>query len=130
MAGSRSKKPTQNPELAEREAAYPAATLAFYGPDDQLATKATAVVVLSQESARPAASQEWYSKDTDIRLDAEIRRQIMEFLQSERVKRVVMADRIIGCPHSEGIDYLQGEDCPFCPFWAHRDRWTGELLDE
>ncbi len=130
MTGTRSKKTTNNPDLADKHAAYPAATLAFYGPDDQLATKATAVVVLSEDSERPAASQEWYTVDTDIRLDAQTRQQIMEFLQSEGVQRVVMADRIIGCPHSAGVDYPQGEECPFCPYWANRDRWTGELVDE
>lgn len=126
MAGSSSTKPTE----ADNKSAYPAATLAFYGPDDRLATKATAVVILSEDDDRPAATQAWYSEDTDIREDAEIRRQIMEFLQSESVQRVVMADRIIGCPHTEGIDYPQGEVCPHCPFWANRDRWTGEVLDE
>jgi len=23
----------------------------------------------------------------------------------------------IGCPHEEGLDFPEGEDCPFCPFW-------------
>jgi hypothetical protein len=40
---------------------------------------------------------------------------------------VVMADRIIGCPHEEGIGY-EGATCPACPFWAGRDRWTGKRL--
>jgi hypothetical protein len=38
-----------------------------------------------------------------------------------------MTDRIIGCPHEEGIDY-EGAACPACPFWAGRDRWTGERV--
>ena len=42
-------------------------------------------------------------------------------------KSVVMTDRIIGCPHEEGIDY-EGATCPHCSFWAGRDRWTGERL--
>ncbi len=42
-------------------------------------------------------------------------------------KSVVMTDRIIGCPHEEGIDY-EGPTCPDCPFWAGRDRWTGKRL--
>jgi hypothetical protein len=40
----------------------------------------------------------------------------------------VVADRIVGCPHEEGIDYPDGEKCPECPFWATRDRWSGDLL--
>jgi hypothetical protein len=43
-------------------------------------------------------------------------------------KTVVMADRIIGCPHEEGVDYPDGEKCPSCPFWATRDRWSGAVL--
>jgi hypothetical protein len=43
------------------------------------------------------------------------------------VKTVAMTDRIIGCPHEEGIDY-EGPVCPHCPFWANRDRWTGEVI--
>jgi hypothetical protein len=39
-----------------------------------------------------------------------------------------LADRIIGCPHEEGVDYPEGQSCPRCPFWAHRDRWSGELI--
>jgi Extended Signal Peptide of Type V secretion system len=32
-----------------------------------------------------------------------------------------------GRPHEEGIDYPEGSTCPRCPFWAHRDRWSGEV---
>ena len=35
-----------------------------------------------------------------------------------------MTDRIIGCPHEEGIDYADGTVCPMCPYWQDRDRWT------
>jgi hypothetical protein len=41
------------------------------------------------------------------------------------VLSVAMTDRIIGCPHQEGIDY-QGPWCPVCEFWKGRDRFTGE----
>jgi hypothetical protein len=43
-------------------------------------------------------------------------------------KPVVMSDGIIGCPHEEGIDYPDGQVCPQCPYWAHRDRWTGDVV--
>ena len=26
------------------------------------------------------------------------------------------------------LDYPDGTACPQCPFWANRDRWSGELL--
>ena len=28
------------------------------------------------------------------------------------------------------IDYPKGEKCPVCPFWADRNRWTGEKVEE
>jgi len=28
----------------------------------------------------------------------------------------------------EGIDYPEGGICPKCPYWAYRDRWTGEII--
>jgi len=43
-------------------------------------------------------------------------------------KSVVMADRIMGCPHEEGVGYPDGSKCPKCPFWAIRDRFTGEKI--
>jgi hypothetical protein len=49
-------------------------------------------------------------------------------LQEHGVLTVAMADRIIGCPHEEGIDYPEGAACPLCPFWKGRDRWTGERV--
>jgi hypothetical protein len=130
MASAASNKPGQGSEKADKQAAYPAATLAFYGPDDRLATKAVAAVVLSEADQHPAAIEEWHTEDSDIRSDPAVRQQIMDFLQSQHVQRVVMADRIIGCPHVEGADYPKGKDCPYCPFWANRDRWTGQPLEE
>ena len=72
--------------------------------------------------------ERWFSEDSDVRSDPEINQAIVELFQEEEIKSVVMADRIIGCPHEEGVDYPEGEVCPECPFWANRDRWTGELL--
>jgi hypothetical protein len=39
-----------------------------------------------------------------------------------------MTDRIIGCPHEEGIDYPDGQKCPQCPYWASRDRFTHDVI--
>jgi hypothetical protein len=51
----------------------------------------------------------------------------MPFLEA---KSVAIADRIIGYPHEEGLDYPEGEWCPQCPFWKGRDRWSGEREHE
>ena len=69
-----------------------------------------------------------FPKDqTDIRDDIPVTEEVLAFITEAGAKSVVMAERIIGCPHEEGIDY-EGSTCPVCPFWAGRDRWTGKRL--
>jgi hypothetical protein len=60
--------------------------------------------------------------------DETICRQVVDFIEHHHACRVAMVDRIIGCPHEEGIDYPKGKSCPLCPFWKGRDRWTGLML--
>jgi len=44
--------------------------------------------------------------------------EIYEFFSEHGVKSVAASDGKMGCPHEEGEDFPNGEDCPFCPFWA------------
>jgi hypothetical protein len=106
---------------------YPLATVAFYGPDDQTATK-VAVGIVPGEGAEANPLQRWFSEHEDARADPGIARQIGEFIAAHAAKSVVLVDRIIGCPHEERIDYPEGTACPQCPFWANRDRWSGRPL--
>jgi len=106
---------------------YPVATLAFYGPNDRHATKA-AVDIVAAEGAEPSVLERWFSTDTDVRTDPAIGLEILAFIEAHGAKSVVMANRIMGCPHEEGTDYPDGQVCPHCPFWAHRDRFSGEVL--
>ncbi len=106
---------------------YPLGTVAYYGPDDRRASK-VAVGIVVEDDGHPVELERWFSDDADVREDIEIQQQIFTFLKQHEVKSVVVADRIIGCPHEEGKDYPDGETCPRCPFWANRDRWTGELI--
>ena len=106
---------------------YPVATVAFYGPDSTHATK-VAVGIVAAESAQAEALERWFTEERDVRTDPAIGRAILDFIQQYGAKSVMMADRIIGCPHEEGVDYPDGQACPRCPFWAHRDRWTGEFV--
>ncbi len=107
---------------------FPAATIAFYGPDDQRASK-VAVVILPSVDGEPNAMKRWFAEGTDIRQDLKVAQAILAYVQQYGVKSFLSMDRIIGCPHEEGIDYPDGEVCPQCPFWANRDRWTGDVLD-
>ncbi|MCP5053748.1 MAG: hypothetical protein GY940_41665 [bacterium] len=106
---------------------YPIATVACYGPDDQLATK-VAVGIVPGENVDPSNMKRWYSKTTDVRRDPAVNLEILEFIKEEGAKSVVISDRMLGCPHEEGKDYPEGEVCPECPFWAHRDRYSGEII--
>ncbi len=107
-------------------AGYPVATVAYYGPDDKVATK-VAVGIIPGEDEEPIAMERWVSAGGDLRRDHEVNEKILLFIRSQGAKSVVLADRIIGCPHEEGIDYPEGEKCRQCPFWAYRDRWSGEI---
>ena len=106
---------------------YPVATIAFYGPSDELASK-VAVGIVPAENAEADPLERWLSDDLDVRRDPAIGEEILAFIREHGAKTVVMTDRIIGCPHEEGIDYPDGDVCPLCPFWAHRDRWSGEVV--
>jgi hypothetical protein len=106
---------------------YPVATMAFYGPTATLATK-IAVSIIPDERNQPAQLERWFSQDCDIRYDYAIAKEIDAFLRQHQVRSVAAVDRIIGCPHEEGVDYGDGQSCPQCPFWAGRDRFTHERL--
>lgn len=108
---------------------YPVATVAFYGPTDKKATKLV-VGILAHEGAEAEPMRKWFS-GADIRNDPVALEEALGFIREHQAKSVVMVERIIGCPHEEGIDeegidYPEGEACPQCPFWKNRDRWSGE----
>ena len=103
---------------------YPIATIVFYGPDRNRATK-VAVGIVRRENAEPSIMERWFS-ESDIRRDAAIGKQIVEFIRANGVLSVAMTDGIIGCPHEEGVDYPEGQACPHCPFWEGRNRWSGD----
>jgi len=105
---------------------FPLATVAFYGPDDQRASKLV-IGIITHDGAEPKLRR-WYSDDSDLRSVPQIESEIKAFMKELDVVSVSMVDRIIGCPHEEGIDYPDGESCPQCPFWRGRDRFTGERI--
>jgi hypothetical protein len=97
----------------------PIAAVAYYGPDDQLATKAVVAIVDSQHTI--LESRDWNIDNADIRENQEISREISAFIAKRSVSRVVIAEKIVGCPHVPGTDYPAGEPCPFCPYWADQE---------
>ena len=105
---------------------WPLATIAFYGPNLDQATK-IAVGIVPTEDAEVVELRDWKVDSGDIRTDPGIAREILEFIDERQVLSVAMTDGIIGCSHQQGIDY-EGEWCPACAFWRGRDRFTGERM--
>jgi len=85
------------------------------------------VGIVAFDDEDPDPMKKWFS-DTDRRKLGNILEEILGFLSEQGVVSVVMTEKIIGCPHEEGVDYPEGEACPTCPFWKGRDRWTGEMI--
>jgi hypothetical protein len=86
---------------------YPVATVAFYGPDDRVASK-VAVAILPSEGAEMLALERWFTTDHDVRMDTGIVAAIQQFVDAHAVKTVAMSERMLGCPHEEGVDYREG----------------------
>ena len=103
---------------------YPVATVAFYGPTADRASK-VAVGIVEAPDSEPAALERWFSDTGDVRHDPAIERAILDFIEAHGVVSVAMTEGMLGCPHEEGKDYPDGESCPACPYWAGRDRFSG-----
>jgi hypothetical protein len=124
------REPTRLEKKAKRgHRGYPVATVAHYGPDTTRATK-VAVGIIAEEGEPPIAMERWTSGSIDVRRDAAVTAAILEFIELHQAKTVVITPGLLGCPHEEGVDYPDGEVCPHCPYWAHRDRFTGAELPE
>lgn len=93
---------------------HPIGTIAFYGPDRSYASKVAVGIVPAADS--PVETLErWFDRGLDVRIDREIGAQVQEFLRRNSVRSVVVSDGIVGCPHEEGVDYPDGQECPQCP---------------
>jgi hypothetical protein len=100
----------------------PVGTVAFYGPDNRHASKVP-VGIAAQPGEKVSELRRWFEDRLDIRIDPQIGREVEAFLRTHRVRTVVVAKGIIGCPHEEGVDYPEGAECPECPFWRGKDRF-------
>lgn len=124
-----------HPRLSKRSRrgfrGFPAATVAWYGPDDTRATKAV-VSIVPDKGAEPTHQATFVSDGSDLREDPFTGDQVVAFVEKHDAVSVFVAGEILGCPHEEGVDYPEGGSCPECPFWAGRDRWaaTKERLGE
>ena len=110
----RRRRQTQRPRAQRRqEIKYPIATVAYYGPDDKTVTK-IAVGIVESEDTEPIMER-WYGEG--VATDPEVQVQIAGFIEAHGAQTVVQTDGVLGCPHEEGIDFPEGQECPYCPFW-------------
>lgn len=100
---------------------YPLATIAPYGPNARQATKLV-VGIFPREQKEPSAIRKWFVESGDIRENQEINAEIVAFLKEHNVAQATFADRILGCPHEEGVDYPEAQSCPVCTYWIGRNR--------
>ena len=70
----------------------------------------------------------WTTQLVDVRHDSTIAAEVAAFLREYGVTESVASDRMMGCPHEEGVDYPMGRSCPRCPFWATIDWFTHDLI--
>jgi len=113
---------------SRRQTRFPLATVATYGPNTTLATKLVVAVIEGPDDRNPSVTRTWTTEGADIRHDPSIAAEVASFVRQHHVRDTAASDRIIGCPHQEGIDYPMGRTCPRCPFWADIDRFTQEPL--
>jgi hypothetical protein len=76
----------------------------------------------------PRLMRTWTLETADVRSDPHVAAEVATFIADSGVKKTVNADRILGCPHQEGIDYPMGRACPQCSFWSRIDRFTLEPI--
>jgi hypothetical protein len=100
----------------------PKATLAYYGPDNKKATKAVLGIFLRHDD--DVILHKYFDEQNDVRFSIKVQEDVLARLREHEVRTLIMMERIFGCPHEEGIDYPEGEDCPHCPFWKGRDRYA------
>jgi hypothetical protein len=107
---------------------YPVATVSAYGPDNRRATKLVVGILRRAGQKSPNPMRSWSTDTIDVRTDPVVAAELADWLHSQGIKDTLSYDRIIGCPHEEGIDYPMGRTCPQCPFWAGVDRFTHEPI--
>lgn len=98
----------------------PVGTVAFYGPDDQRASKLVVGISLDPEGGI-SETKTWFSDD-DVRNDAALLEQALAFLSEHEARSIVMTAGVFGCPHEEGVDYPEGSTCEVCAYWIGRER--------
>ena len=99
--------------LVSENTIYPLATITYRGPSPDQASKIIVGIITAQDQA--PIIRDWSGEG--IAEDVESAREIALFIKENDVARVLTSEWVLSCPHEEGIDYPEGEQCPFCPDW-------------
>jgi len=89
---------------------YPLGIIAFYGENDNIATKAV-IGIIKEAGGTPETIKKWVSEKGDLRKDVPTIKELFRFIEAHEVVSVA-------CPHEPGIDFPHGESCPRCLFWS------------
>lgn len=71
-------------KLANRKTGYPIATIAYYGPDDQFASKVVVGILLSEQDEEVSDLRRWFAKQQDVRRDLTVTKEILDFIEPYR----------------------------------------------
>jgi hypothetical protein len=111
--------PTPKGRRVKLPSAKDIVTAAFYGPDDERASKLVIAV--------PGSRQEphrWMS--VDVLEDSTVLAEARAALAGLRATCITVTAGTIGCPHEEGDDFRDGGECSVCPAWRGRQ---GSVVD-
>ncbi len=100
-------------KLVSENTVYPLATITYRGPSPDQASKIIVGIISAKDKA--PIIREWAGED--IAEDVESAREIALFIKENDISRVLTSEWVLSCPHEEGVDYPEGELCPFCPDW-------------
>lgn len=96
---------------------YPLGIIAFYGYNDQAATKAV-IGIVRTAGGEPENIKKWEHPNGDLRKDVPAIKELFRYIESHGVVSVALTPGIYYCPHEPGVDFPEGEACSACAFWS------------
>lgn len=97
---------------------YPLGIIAFYGYNDQSASKAV-IGIIKEAGGPPEHIRKWMSEKGDLRKDVPSIKELFRYIEAHNVQSVALTPGIYYCPHEPGVDFPADGTCPHCPFWSN-----------